>query len=131
MLGERGSSLARGTGIGLLMLEPLVVLALLWEYLDVYLTFGGDPVEASSADGHRYVVTVIVCLTCPVVALVAATLCRSRRLLWWAAAGLVVALAAGFLFAVPNDRFERDDPALPLPPDYTPCYSGSNDCPGG
>jgi hypothetical protein len=131
MIGGRGISLARGTGVGLLVLEPLVILLLWWQFLDVYLSFFGDTREAGPGDGRRYVVTASICLACPLVAGAAAVLVRSRRLLWWSVAGLVLAVMAGVLFAVPDDRFARDEPTYPINPEYTPCYSGSNDCPGG
>lgn len=131
MIGGRGILLARGTGIGLLVLEPFVILLLWWQFLDVYLSFFGDVRDADAGDGRRYLVTASISLACPLVAAAAAVLVRSRRLFWCAAAGLVVAVVAGVLFAVPEDRFERDDPTYPISPDYTPCYSGSDDCPGG
>lgn len=123
--------LARGAGIGLLVLEPLVILLLWWQFLDVYLSFFGDTREAEPGDGRRYLVTASICLACPLVAGAAAVLVRSRRLFWWSVAGLVLAVVAGVLFAVPDDRFTRDEPTYPIDPGYTPCYSGSNDCPGG
>ena len=113
-----------------LVLGGVLVLALVWQYVDVHLTFFGEVPEPTPADGLRYVVTATACLVSVAVALGAAVLAGHVRVAVLGVVLLVVAVGAAVALAVPSDRYAR--PSVPDPgPAYEPCYSGSGDCVGG
>lgn len=116
-----------GPGLGLLL-----VVALFWQYLEVYLTFFGEVPDPTAADGARYVVTAGTCLGLVLAGLVAAALARHRGVLSLAVVALVVSVVAAAVLAVPAGRW-TDAVRTPEPPRpaFEPCYSGSGECEGG
>lgn len=104
----------------------LLVVLLFFQHLEVYLTFFGEVAVAEPEHGTRYVVTALTCLALLVVGTVCAIATGRRGLTWTGAVLLVVGVAVAMLFAVPNDRWERQPE--PRPANTGPvCYSGS-DC---
>ena len=106
----------------------VLALALVYQHLDVYFTFGGDPVVPSDAEESRYLWTAGAGLAVMAAGLVLALLGSSKRLCWCSAAGVVVTLILAGVFPVPQDRWRPDPPTYDLPENYTPCYSGSQGC---
>src|SRR5688500_10347582 len=106
----------------------VLVLALMWQALDVYLVFDGSSVVPTDGQATRYVWTASACVIFAVVAVIAATRGGSRAAGVTATIGIVVALAAALILSVPQDRFRPEAERQPLPADYEPCYSGSNEC---
>jgi peptidoglycan/LPS O-acetylase OafA/YrhL len=105
----------------------VLVLALFWQNVEVYFTFG-DPIEPTAGDGTRWVWTASACVTVAVAAVVAAVVSGSRGMRWTSAITLVIALAAAVIFVVPHDRWSPPPKPNQLPTNYSPCYSGSNTC---
>jgi len=121
---------ARGLEAVGLTLGSALVVALVWQWLDVYLTFFGVLPEPTPSDGVRYVVTATAAVTLIVVGFLAGLAAGHQRVAGLGAVLLVIALAAAFLLAVPADRWARQ-PADGPAPGYEPCFSGSGDCVGG
>ena len=113
---------------GLIALTFCLVVALLWQALDVYLVFDGSSITPSAAQGTRYVWTASLCVASAVAAVCVSMWVGNRAAVVTGLIGLVLALAAAALFAVPQDRWHGDPAPQPLPSDYEPCYSGSNEC---
>lgn len=111
----------------------LLTLATAWHGFGVYFCLGG----LCPGPSPEEIVTYRLLVAALGLAVVASLTLAVRRRARWALLGHgFVALAAGaaaLVFAVPSlDLRELREPAPP-PPDrgYVPCYSGSNDCPGG
>lgn len=113
---------------GLITLAFCLVVALFWQALDVYLVFDGSRVSPTAAQGSRYVWTASLCVASAVSAVCVSMWVGKRAEVVTGLVGLVLALAAATLFAVPQDRWNRDPAQQPPPSDYEPCYSGSNEC---
>jgi peptidoglycan/LPS O-acetylase OafA/YrhL len=95
-----------------LVVGGALVIALIQQYLDVYLTFFGQPPTATQADGDRYVGTAVTCLALVTLALVAALVGRHRRVARSAVALLVVAVLVAAICTVPKDRWGSRAQAL-------------------
>lgn len=108
----------------------LLVVALVWQWLDVHLTFFGTLPEPTPGDGVRYVVTASACVVLATAGLLAALAAGHPRVAALGVVVLVVALVAASLLAVPSDRWAREPVDRPAPA-YEPCFSGSGDCVGG
>jgi len=114
-------------GIGSLVLAA----GLFFQFLDVYLAFFGETASATDADGTRYLWTAAFAIAAPVVGFVLAAIGKRRgAAIAFVAVGLLCVLSAA-VFAVPQGRFTPAPVEHNLPSNYVPCYSGSNDCPGG
>ena len=109
----------------------LLIGLLFFQFVDVYFTIW-TPAVVGEGDIRRYDVTAAICVIALGAALVAALVARRWELAWVAGVLLVIGIVAALLFAVPQGRWMsvENDPA-PLPSNYQPCYSGSNDCVGG
>lgn len=96
----------------------------------VYLCFGQCP-GPTDEDIRRHT-TIVAALAAAV--LLAPALAVARRARWrvhvWHGAVGAAALATAMVFAVPRAEVRQPEPVSPGP-GYVPCYSGSNDCPGG
>ena len=119
-----------GAGAALAVGITLTV-ALVYQQLDVYFTFGGETVVPTDAQETRYVWTAGAGIVAMAASLVLALIIPSRPLGWCAFAGVVVALIVAGVFPVPQDRWRPDPPTYEMPDNYTPCYSGSGDCGAG
>lgn len=100
---------------------------LLWAYEPSFSLIGDVPSDAERAMTRtRLGWTCVAAFTASAGALAVAIWQRRAAWVWiFSALTVAVLLFAGAEF-VP-----RDQPTEPLPADYVPCYSGSNDCPGG
>lgn len=130
---RRRSDHARVVEVVGLLGGTVLVVVLFWQYLGVYLTFYGDPVTVTPADGTRYLVTAIACVTLLLAGTGAAVVGEHR---WVTALGfaiLTVGLASAFVLAVPQDRWAVDQVPQAPGPEYHPCRSGgdSDECLGG
>jgi peptidoglycan/LPS O-acetylase OafA/YrhL len=104
---------------------------LFFQFVDVYFTIWTS-VVIDDADIRRYAVTATSCVIALGAALLAALAARRSKLAWLAGVLLVLGIVAALLFAVPQGRWTPVEPGPePLPSNYEPCYSGSNDCGGG
>lgn len=127
---SRSRLLRAGWGVALAAGAALA-LALVYQQIDVYFTIGGDSVVPTHAEKARYVWTATAGLSAVVLSLVLALIVPSGRRAWWSAAGIVVMVIVAGVFAVPHDRWSREAPTYEPPTNYTPCYSGSEDCGAG
>jgi hypothetical protein len=127
---RRGTALAVVAGI--LCGGGTVFIGLLFfQFLDVYFTIW-TPAVVEDADIRRYGMTATLCLIALGVSLIAALAARRRKLALLAGVVLVLGIGASLLFAVPQGRWTPVEPTQePLPSNYEPCYSGSNNCGGG
>ncbi|AEE45561.1 DUF6234 family protein [Cellulomonas fimi] len=126
----RGTAVVRGVEVAGLGLGVLLVVALFFQFLDVNLSLYGDQPPPTAADGSRYVVTAVACLSLVLAGTVAAGVGRHIGVLGLGIVLLLVAAVAAVVLAVPGDRFEYEPPRQERPA-YEPCYSGSGDCVGG
>lgn len=111
----------------------VLVPVLFFQYLDVYLTFSGDTVEATPGEERRYLVTLVACVAL-LVAGTASAAVTGRR--WRVGAGVVllgVALVAGVLLRVSAADAGTAPPAPGPAGGQVACRSGgdSDECPGG
>ena len=129
---RRRAHVARAVEVIGLTAGTVLVLGLLWQWLDVYLTFSAEPAEALPGHGERYVATVTACLTSLAVASLAAVLARHRRVVALGVVLLLVAVSAASVFVVPRDRWARES-VVDTGPRVPPCLSGgdSDECVGG
>ena len=118
------------TEIVMTLLALLSIGGLFFNYLNVYLTFFGEPVTVTPTDVHWYRFFVGL-LVVSVVGSFAASIWRggTKSKVWHAFVALVGLLAA-LVFAVSLDEPEQEDP--PQAPSVG-CHSGgdSEGCPGG
>ncbi len=114
-----------GLGFG-----SVLVVALVWQWLDVYLTFFGELPDPGPGDGTRSVVTATASVTLVATGFLAAVGAGHHRIAVLGVVLLGVALAAASLLAVPSDRWDRE-PVERSVPAHEPCVSGSGDCVGG
>jgi hypothetical protein len=116
-----------------LVLGTLLIGALFVQYLDVYLTFSGDPVTATRDEGARYVVTAVACVALLLAGTAAAVVGEHGGVTALGCLLLAVGLGAAVVLAVPQDRWSYDEAPQGPGPDYHPCYSGgdSDECLGG
>ena len=105
-----------------------LVLALFWQFLDVYFTLGPDPPTPTASDGTRWAWTASACVTAGVIAALVAIGSRSTGMRWTSAITLVIAVVASVVFIVPQNRWHHAPRPNELPTGYTPCHSGSNTC---
>jgi hypothetical protein len=104
---------------------------LFFQFIDVYFTIW-TPAVVEDADIRRYQMTATLCLIALGASFIAALVARHRKLAWLAGVVLVLGIGATLLFAVPQGRWTPLEPSPePLPSNYEPCYSGSNNCGGG
>jgi hypothetical protein len=109
----------------------LLIGLLFFQFFDVYFTIW-TPAVVENADIRRYNVTAAFCVSGLGASLVVALIARRFRLAWVAGILLVIAIAAALLFSVPQGRWTSvENTPEPLPSNYEPCYSGSNECGGG
>ncbi len=127
---DSGRSLPRAGAVAAIVAGFLLALTLVYQQLDVYFTFG-ETVVPTHAEETRYVWTAGLGLSAMVLGLVLALVSGSGRLAWCGAAGIIVTLVVAGVFAVPHDRWHPDPPTYERPSNYTPCYSGSEDCGAG
>ncbi len=128
---RRSGAVARGLEVGCLGLGVVLIVALFFQYLDIYfMMFDTKPV-VTPYDEHRYLVTVTACVALLVIGAVAALVGGHPRVFVLGLVLLVVGLLAAALFAVPTGRWSPEPADVGPGPDYHPCYSGSNDCVGG
>lgn len=122
----------RTLSTALLSLGVLLLIALFWQFLDVYFVLDGREVDPSPAQERRYVWTASACVAVMFAGAAMATLASRKVLGPLGGIGVLLAIIAAVVFSVPTGRW-IPDPAVQQPPDnYQPCYSGSNDCgPGG
>lgn len=116
-----------------LVLGALLIGALFFQYLDVYLTFSGEPVTATRGEGTRYLVTAIACVALLLAGTAAAVVGEHAGVTALGCLLLAVGLAAAFVLAVPQDRWSLEEAPQAPGPEYHPCYSGgdSDECLGG
>ena len=114
----------------LLLVGGLLIGVLFMQWFTTYFVIWGSPVVTESGI-QNYEVTASACLLLLVGACVLAIAGRNRPLAWATGIFLVVGLVAALIFAIPQGRWEAHSEPKPLPSDYQPCFSGSNDCPGG
>ena len=103
---------------------------LFFNFLNVYLTFFGDPVTITPTDVHWYWFFVGL-LIVSVVGSFAASIWRGgTKAKFWHALVALIGLVAAVLFSVSLDQPEQEDPP---PAPSVGCHSGgdSQDCPGG
>lgn len=117
---------------GILLAVGIVLIALLpAQWFAAYFTFW-TPVTIDEGEMRLYEVTASACLIALGASLLLAVVARRRGLVWASGIFLIVGIAAALVFAVPQARWVQvDDEPPPLPSNYEPCYSGSNDCGGG
>ncbi|MET0932985.1 MAG: DUF6234 family protein [Mycetocola sp.] len=117
---------------GVLLATGVVLTVVLCaQFFDAYFSIW-VPAVIEESDVRRYDVTASVCILSLVLSGVLAWAARRRKLVRWAAVLLGIGLVVATLFSVPQGRWvpEEAEPP-PLPANYEPCYSGSNDCGGG
>lgn len=125
-----GSVIAISSGI-LLALGIVLIALLPVQWFAAYFTIW-TPVTIDEGEMRLYAVTASACLITLGSSLVLAFVARRRGLAWASGLLLIVGIAAVLVFAVPQARWVQvDDVPQPLPSNYEPCYSGSNDCGGG
>lgn len=122
----------RPLAAALLTLGVVLMIALFWQFTEVYFLLGGDSVEPTDGQKSRYLWTASACVAAMFGGAAAGTLASSKVLGPMGGMGLLLAVIVALVFAVPQDRWVPDQPVRQLPDNYEPCYSGSNDCgPGG
>ena len=114
----------RGVGTGLFLVAIVLLLALPVEYVAVYFGFGEVP-DPTPAQERVHLVTAGACLALMATTLVVAIATHCTVLAGLAVGGLVVSLAAAFVFSVPQGRWNPQPAAPELPANYDPCFSGS------
>lgn len=114
----------------LLLVGGLLIGVIFLQWLSTYFVIWGSPVVTDSGI-QNYEVTASACLLILVSACILAIVGGNRPLAWATGIFLVVGVVAALIFAIPQGRWEPHSEPKPLPTDYQPCYSGSNDCPGG
>ena len=109
----------------------ILIGVLFFQFVDVYFTIW-TPAVVDGGDVHRYELTAAICVIALGASVLSAVISRRWELAWVAGILVVIGLVAALLFAVPQGRWMRADEAPePLPTNYQPCYSGSNNCVGG
>lgn len=122
----------RSWAISGICLSAVLMIALFWQFTDVYFVLDGGTVHPTPAQEARYLWTASCCLAVAVASAVFAFRAEGWRLQLVACIGVVLTLVGSAVLAIPHDRWVPDAPTHELPADYEPCYSGSNDCgPGG
>ncbi|MFI5428502.1 hypothetical protein [Aeromicrobium sp. UC242_57] len=122
----------RALAIVLLCLGAALLLLLFWQFTDVYFVLGGDGVDPTAGQESRYLWTASACVAAMFGAAACGTLANSKVWGPLGGIGVVLAVVAAIVLAVPTDRWVPDPAPNELPSNYEPCFSGSNDCgPGG
>jgi hypothetical protein len=104
-------------------------LALLWQVVDVYFSFGSPAPAPSDSEILRYDLTALLCVGSVLAALLLSIVRRSVWLSVFSGVLVVVALGGAAVVSVPSGRWFVDEQTNhPLPSNYHPCYSGSRDC---
>lgn len=120
-----GTSRSHAVAWGLIAATMVLIFALFYQGMDVYFLASEDPTREQST---RYVWTASLCVACAAGAVVAATIAGRRAAGVTCVVMLLLALLAAAMFAVPQDRFRPEPQEYPLPDNYEPCFSGSNEC---
>ncbi|MBA3418682.1 MAG: hypothetical protein H0U09_08300 [Geodermatophilaceae bacterium] len=108
-----------------------LLLAVFASHLDVYLVFLGEQPEVTESAIDRYESRAVVGLVLAIASLGQAVVRRSTGGSVTFGILLLVMLATIVVFAVPNGRWTDRAPTPVQDQNYTPCFSGSNDCVGG
>lgn len=119
-------ALASASTAGIALFLPL-----LW--FGAYFCIGGACGGPGEGEVRLYRLLVTVLAVTAATAVLLAVRRRARRMVTWHAVVALAGLGSALLFAVPAIDWEdllREDPPPPHP-SYVPCYSGSDDCPGG
>lgn len=120
-----------GIQAGLGVLGSSIMAALAWQFFEVYFAIGGTVPTAAPSDGLRYLVTAGLGVAVVAASLVLALLRRKVLAVVCSLALAIGMFGFAYVLAVPQNRWNQDPVQEPLPADYRPCFSGSNDCPGG
>ncbi len=122
-----------GAGVAALVIGGTLIVALFWQYIDIYFALFGTEVTVTDADGTRYLVTAALAITLLIVAAIIGGIRRVRSLLGWGIALAILALLAAFVLQVPAGRFWVDPGGgPPIDDDYVPCFGeGDPNCVGG
>ena len=121
----------RLAGAMALVVGIILAVALVYQQMDVYFTFGGETVVTTEAEGTRYVWTAGAGIFAMALCLALGLIVSSRPLGRCGFVGIIVVLVLAGVFPVPRDRWQPDPPTYDLPQNYTPCYSGSQECGAG
>jgi hypothetical protein len=98
--------------------------------LGVYFVIWGTPTVTQGAI-VTYQVLAVIAICLPIAGLVLSIVRRRLALGITHVALLVVVLVAALVLAVPQGSWQPKPREHHLPSNYTPCFSGSNACPGG
>lgn len=95
------------------------------------LGFGPEPLPPTAQEvaNYRWVAGIVIAIQ--VGLLVRAIVLRRGGLILISTAALIVAVGVALAFSVPPIDWHPDPATYTTDPDYVPCYSGSDDCPGG
>jgi hypothetical protein len=127
MTTNRRAALIIVSGAGVIG-QLLVVPMLVFTYLGVYLVFFGEQPKVTAEATLHWALISGIAVGVSVALIVVAAVARVLGLVITHIALLLVIIAFALVFAVPRIDLHDLQPSYPLPSDYKPCYSGSNDC---
>lgn len=133
---DRGATGPRFAGYVAFASAFLVTLAasvgMLAAWADAYFRLAGEPAQVTPAVVRQFGLSQTMAAAAAVVTLVLGFGLRRTGTVVAALAVSAVALGTAAVFAVPADRWVPEPAPRPTHDvRYQPCYSGSNDCPGG
>ncbi|MCU1420364.1 MAG: hypothetical protein JWN36_15 [Microbacteriaceae bacterium] len=127
MTSNRRAALIIVSGAGVIG-QLLVLPALVVTWLGVYLVFFGEQPKVTAAATLHWALISGIAVVVSAGLIVVAALARVRGLVITHSALLLVIVGFALFFAVPRIDLHDLQPSQPLPSNYHPCYSGSNEC---
>lgn len=128
---KRRFALIDAVSLTLMFVGFLFIPTLYYQLLEAYWRLDGSVPTITAVQESRYVWTVSLGCVSVAAALVIAVIRRRPGLIVSSIVVAIALLAAAVLFVVPQDRFTPAPEQTPLPSNYSPCFSGSDDCVGG